>query len=263
MRVLKFTQTTEAPTTIFCYETIGFGDGLSIGESSVLISDSIGFRDVIPVGEQFENLIETMGFDDSFVLLAPLNLVDTIGFNDSGDQTGTVTCFETIGLNDGYTDSFNEPFCVETIGFHSGGESSGGTGFYDIIFTWFTRSSDNLAGYGASEYGANLSYGEGNTNLTAFELHFWGGRPENNRILDEGEGAVMAGRFLHLIIPIADSSDPDADATYTLTAATNIALGDNLQFRYNMAVEIYVQNADGVFSYPKYIYVDGNISTLI
>jgi hypothetical protein len=99
MHILKFTQTTEPPETIYCYETIGWNDSGIVSEISFSVNETIGFRDVIPQGIN-ELITETLGFGDSYILGFSVELEETIGFNDGGEETLVVYCFETIGWGD-------------------------------------------------------------------------------------------------------------------------------------------------------------------
>lgn len=258
MHVLKFTLGGEPPESIFCDETIGFGDSLWVSETSLTIYETLGLRDVIP-DSTFEVCYETIGFgEDDIILRYEIVLYDTIGFHDSADESLKVYCAETIGFGDSLDqDLDNHIMCIETIGF-------GISGYHemyvehDITFTWRTRTNSNGAyGYGASEYGAIVSYGDGDAaNLASFEIHIWKvGGPDSNRYLDSDPAGEFDERLTKQVIPIVDTGDPDADATYTLTIANNKTYGGGV-FTSDIEAEIFVKDENGVYSFSKIIITD-------
>ena len=162
MHILKFTLNSEPPETLFIYETIGFGDTLIPSGYYISYSETIGFRDVVPGGIS-ELLLESIGFSDIPLISYTKILYESIGFNDGGDETLVVYCGETIGLSDGgeYPDELDNSFYLkETIGFNDSGYNYI-LNEHDITFTWRTRTADPTYGYGATEYGNIVSYGDG------------------------------------------------------------------------------------------------------
>lgn len=261
MHILKFTQTTEPPETLFCYETLGWNDNGYPSAQYFTIEETLGFRSIVPQGIS-EILYETIGFNDAYLNSYDLYLYETIGFNDGGDESLVVYIFETIGFNeDGDGDlDYLSLYCPETIGF-------GDPGYnyiydeHDITFTWKTRTNaDPLYGYGATGYGLNTGYGDGNaSNLVSFEIHIWKiDGPSTNRYLDNGldtGGVEYDDRLTVQTITITDTNDPDADASYTLTVANNKSYNGG-DFLYNMEVEIFVEDDNGVYSFPAVIVLD-------
>ena len=256
MRVLKFLQDTEPPETIVCDETIGFGDLLIVSETSVFFYDTIGFSDKIPQGIN-EIVYETIGFGDLYITSTDILLYETIGFHDSSDESLKVLCIESIAFNDSIEQDLTlDITCTESIGFGIGGFHE----MYiehDIIFSWRTRTKDNIYGYGRSEYGSNTSYGDGDADgLATFEVHVWKlGGPESNRWLNSNPAGEYDDRYHKEVINIVDTGDPDANATYTLTIANNKSYSGGI-FISDFEVEVFVKNSDGVYSYPKIIITD-------
>jgi hypothetical protein len=258
MHVLKFILGGEPPETIYCDETIGFNETLTVSGSSLTLYETIGFRDVIPGGIN-ELLYETIGFSDEDLMLTyDIEIYDTIGFQDGGDETLVVYCSEIIGFNDSIEQELsNNIFCVETIGF-------GDSGYqylyneHDITFTWRTRTNaDPTYGHGGAEYGGVVSYGDGDAaNLVAFEIHIWKlGGPDTNRWLNSDPAEEFDDRLTKQVITIADTGDPDADASYTLTIANNISFSGGV-FTAELEAEIFVKDDNGVYSFPKIIVTD-------
>jgi len=259
MHLLKFTlEGGEPPSTIYCDETIGFGDSLSVVSTSLEIFETIGYYSIFPEGIN-EFIIDTIGFGESYPILShDYEVYDTIGFYDSGDESLIVYCDDTIGFDDDVTQELsNNVNCVETIGFN---EITSHEIYleYDIIFTWRTRTNSYPGyGYGAAEYGSFNSYGDGNaSNLAAFEIHIWKvGGASSNRYLNSNPVGEFSERLLVQSIPIVDTNDPDADATYTLTAANNKSLNGGV-FLPEVEAEVFVKDSNGLYSFPKIIVVD-------
>lgn len=253
MHILKFTQDTTPPETIYCYETIGFGDNLSITGSSVNLQETIGFRALIPEGGS-EFCYETIGFGDNLLPAISLLLYETIGFNDCADESLVVYCFETIGFSESMLGEQGDFVLRETIGFNEGGYNEL-YAEHDITFTWRTRTNSYPAyGYGASEYGEVISYGDGDaSNLVSFEIQIWKiGGPESNRYLNSSPAGEYDERLLVQSISIVDTDDPDANATYTLTIANNKTLNGG-DFLSGMEVEVFTKDSNGVYSFPAVI----------
>jgi len=258
MHVLKFTlEGGEGPgLDVVIDESIGFGETLSIASSSVLVEDTIGLRG-IPVEIKFEEITETIGLGDSSESAFSVLLEETIGLNDSGDDTFNVYLVETIAFNDTVERALsNNITCNETIGFDL-------TGYniidnpHDITFTWRTRTNvDPSYGYGAAEYGAIVSYGDGDaSNLVSFEIHIWKPNgPSNSRYLD-GTTPNNVDRLTKQVITITDTGDPDADATYTLTAANNVSFSGGV-FSDQVEIEVFVKDSNGTYSFAKALLTD-------
>ena len=255
MHVLKFTQETGEPSDILLDETIGFNDSVSIPSTGVTYTETLGFRAIVPEGISVI-VYETIGFDDGTPLISYyINLWETVGFNDGADESLKVYVFETIGFNDSVAqDLDNQVLCNESIGF-------GISGYHemyvehDITFSWRTRTNaDPTYGYGASEYGAVVSFGDGDaSNLSSFEVHIWKiDGPETNRWLNSNPTGEFDDRLTKQVITIADTDDPDADASYTLTIANNKSFSGGV-FTSDLEVEIFVKDSNGVYSFPKII----------
>lgn len=258
MHVLKFTLGGgEGPgLDVFIDETIGFAETLSIASFSVNVEDTIGLRG-LPVEIKFENVEETIGFNDSVVDGFEVILEENIGFNDSADETLFVYITESIGFGDveqhGLANIVN---CNETIGFDISGYNIIDNP-HDITFTWRTRTNSNPSyGYGGSEFGAIVSYGDGDaSNLVSFEIQIWKPNgPVNTRYLD-GTTPNNVDRLAKYVITITDTDDPDADATYTLTAANNISISGG-EFSDQLEIEVFVKDTSGTYSFAKALLTD-------
>lgn len=257
MHLLKFTIGGEEPESLYCDETIGFNDSSIISETSITLDETIGFRDVIPEDASL-TVYETIGFAESLILSYDIDVSDTIGFNASSDETLKVYMEETIGFNDSIEQELsNDITCIETIGFDVGGYNEI-YNEHDIIFSWRTRTNSYPAyGYGASEYGEIVSYGDGDAdNLVSFEIHLWKvGGPDSNRYLNSDPTGEFDERLTKQVISIADTGDPDADASYTLTIANNKSFNGGV-FLPEIEAEIFVKDSNGVYSFSKIIITD-------
>lgn len=258
MHLLKFISDGTAPTTIYCDETIGFGDLLSFDGEVLFLYETIGYQARSPEGIA-EIVYDTIGFGEEYpILFHNYEVFETIGFHDSADETLVVYCDDTIGFNDIVTQELTDNVnCLETIGFDEVTSHQIYQEF-DIVFTWRTRTNSYPAyGYGASEYGNIVSYGDGNaSNLAAFEIHIWRvGGASSNRYLNSNPVGEFSERLLVQSIPIVDTNNPDADAIYTLTIANNKSLNGGV-FLPEVEAEVFVKDSNGLYSFPKIIVVD-------
>lgn len=260
MHILKFVQDTEPPTEYFItlYETIGFVESGYVSESSTTLSETIGFRDVVPGGIS-EICYETIGFNYSNIFGFDIQLEETLGFNDGSDESLVVYIAETIGWSDTNEWELGDSVIIaETIGFGLSGFNYI-TDEHDITFTWRTRTKDAATGYGATGYGVNVSYGDGDaTGYSSFEIHIWKvGGAESNRYLDTDPANEFDDRLTKQTITIADVGDPDANASYTLTVANNKSYNGG-EFLYEMEAEVFVKDSNGVYSFGKMIVLEGD-----
>lgn len=255
MHILKFT-TGEISDVIILRETIGFNDSFRFSEVSVFLYESIGFRARTPSDIFYIDCLDTIGFNETGPILTyAVDCYETIGFYDAGDESLNVFCYDSIGFNDISEEIFTRNVeCYETIGFDIRGYYEVITDEHDITFTWRTRTNIVPYGYGRAGYGDVVGYGDGNaSNLVSFELQIWRvGGPESNRYLNTNPAGEYNQRLTKQVIPIVDTDDPDADATYTLTAADNKTFSGG-DFTYELEAEIFTKDENGVYSFSRII----------
>lgn len=258
MHVLKFTSEggTGPGLDVVIYESIGFAETLAVASSSVSVEDTIGLRG-LPIEIKFEDVTETLGLGDSVTSAFEVFLEETLGLNDSGDDSFNVYLVETIGFDDESDLTLaNIINCNETIGFDISGYNIIDNP-HDITFTWRTRTNANPAyGYGGAEYGAIVSYGDGDAdNLDEFEIQIWKPNgPNNTRYLD-GTTPNNVDRLAKYTITITDTGDPDDDAVYTLTSANNISISGG-EFSDQLEIEVFVKDTNGTYSFAKALLTD-------
>ena len=206
MKVLKFTVggSGELPTTYYLNEIMGFGDSMSVKQTYYSeFTESIGFNDQLIMGTIFYNISfsDTIGFGETITLVLPENLEEGIGFNDDMYQPFYVANQEGVGFDDEVSPRMVYSITLEeNIGFVEVGNVYKNV---DYKITWRTRTRNPSFGHGGAEYGANVSYGDGNaSDLYSFRVKVY--RTSDSQLLR------------NLDIVITDTDNPDDDGTYKL-----------------------------------------------
>ena len=244
MKIFKFTVggSGELPTTYYLNEIIGFNDTFSFKQTyySEFI-ESIGFSDQLVMGTVFYNISfsDTIGFGENLTLVLPETLEENIGFNDNMYQPFYVANLESIGFNDEVSPRMIYSITLEeNIGFVEVGNAYKTVGYK---ITWRTRTRNPSFGYGGAEYGANVSYGDGNaSDLYSFRVKVY--RTSDSQLLR------------NLDIVITDTDNPDDDAEYIYTSAYNIS--DNGYFEPNLTFEVYQIDTDSNVSPVNNIIIE-------
>lgn len=237
MHILKFTQGSgELPTTYYLEEAFGFNDIQFIKMDRLFnFVETFGLKS-IQATTFLQDLIESIGFNE-WIIDDNTMFIETFGFNEDMYKKGLGEAFETIGFeviqlehkiikinieeNMGFIDS----------GYHWLDEQ------FDMIITWRTRTKTHPYGYGASEYGAIVSYGDGSApELVSFIVKCYA------NFIDEDDDNLVRTE----VITINDINDPDADASFTYTVVMN--LSDNGSFNWDMIFAIYCTDNNGEIS---------------
>jgi hypothetical protein len=235
MKVLKFIGG-ELGDTEYIEETIGLGDSHSILMiMREAFAETIGF-DAGDMGRQMY-LTESLGLGDGYTMILPHEIIEILGLGDILYQYNYTEILEQLGLGDSISESMDIYVEIdENIGFTDSGYS------YMIMnyqLRWRTRTKKFTYGYGATLYGDQTSYGDGDVidELKEFKV----------KVIRLSDLAVLRTDT----ITIVNKQYPDGSAQYEYTAAMNVS--DNSYFEPNLRFEIYQVDINDIWSPGKYL----------
>lgn len=235
MKVLKFIGG-ELGDTEYIEETLGLGDTLFMSESLVPLMEILGLGDWKSVIAE-ESFTDTIGLGDGYTMILPHEIIEILGLGDILYQYNYTEILEQLGLGDSISESMDIYVEIdENIGFTDSGYS------YMIInyqLRWRTRTKKLTYGYGATLYGDQTSYGDGDVidELKEFKV----------KVIRLSDLAVLRTDT----ITIVNKQYPDGSAQYEYTAAMNVS--DNSYFEPNLRFEIYQVDINDIWSPGKYL----------
>lgn len=226
MKVLKFVSDAALPDIVYIEDTLQFAESHSgpITYKSISESDILAFSDTIAqIAIVIEQITDTLEFDDDHYQKLPMTIADTLEFLETlYDPFWIDDMYDTLEFDESHSQNITYSVQIsDNWGFVESGHHAIDC---DWDITWRTRTHRPSYGYGKAEYGSLVSYGDGDAvGLAEFKVEIY--KTSTMSLLRSST------------ITIADTGDPDADASYTYTAAFNIA--DNGYYEPNLTIKVY------------------------